>query len=66
MVIRSSKLTLLRADLQFFEANGWGRPESTSYARMAASTGRPPEIFSAEMAAGGDHDRLCPFIVATL
>jgi len=33
---------------------------------MAASTGRPPEIFSAEMAAGGDHDRLCPFIAATL
>jgi hypothetical protein len=49
---------------QFFRQHGWRQPEVTSYAHMAAATGKPVEIFSSECAPGGVHDKMCPFIMA--
>lgn len=50
--------------LQFLKAHGWAQPTITSYAAMAAATGKPGGVFTSECAAGGPHDRLCPFIAA--
>jgi hypothetical protein len=49
---------------QFFRQHGWRQPEVTGYARMAAATGKPAEIFTSECAPGGLHDKMCPFIQA--
>lgn len=50
--------------LQFFRQHGWRQPEVTGYARMAAATEKPAEIFLSECAPDGLHDKMCPFIQA--